>query len=52
MKIEYNALYNRWKTKALVEAQEVFAEALKRLKAAKIRYRTGTDYGWPVARLA
>lgn len=49
---QYRALNAEWKLKAQAEAAIEFKEVLRRLKKAKIQYRSGKQYGWPVARLA
>lgn len=43
---------DEWKAKAISAAEIEFKEVCRRLRKAKIRFRTGKQYGWPVARLA
>ena len=49
---EYKAAHAKWFTDTKAAAEANFKPALAELKKAKIRYRTGVEYGWPVARLA
>jgi LmbE family N-acetylglucosaminyl deacetylase len=48
----YKASRREWDARAKAKAQELFDAALTKLRAAHIRYRTGSQYGWPIARLA
>ena len=48
----YKADHKAWTLKAKEVAKAQFEAALKKLKKANVRYRTGEQYGWPIARLA
>lgn len=49
---EFKAANKAWLERARPLAEQAMKDACKLLKKAKIRYRTGRYYSWPVARLA
>lgn len=51
-KVAYKSACLEWRQQAIARANVIFAQACAALRANKIRYRTGLDWGWPVARLA
>lgn len=50
--LEYKAKYKAWADAALAQAEVDIKAAEKILRKAKISFRSGRDYQWPILRLA
>ena len=51
-KVAFKSACVQWRQDAIARANIIFGQATAALKQNGIRYRSGVEWGWPVARLA